>query len=252
MVQDAMSMPTHTMPHAAAPRESNSESAEPHPSAWAAVLVFAVACAGIPWVGPVAAALPLFWQRYRRRAGAAMGRSVSVRWVFWTLVAATAAIGLVGARAVRTIPMGVDGAASIRSWLHGAGSASPGIVWMLVVSAIFVLVARVARGAVAWLVAAVVVLQASAAAATVYARAENLIAATPAALPLWTVAWLAGMAVVMGDAARRSDRGRAKDPSAPWSGLARWLGPGLLALAIVLRLALASLITAFARRVTLP
>jgi len=249
-----MAMRSNAVPRADGRGESSARAPEPHPSAWAPVAVFAVACAGVPWAAPFAAALPFFWHRYRGQTDGAVRRSVYLRWVLSTLVVAAAAVGLMGARAVHTVPLGSDTVASVRAWLAGDGGAPPGILWMLAVTAVFALAASVARGMLAWLVVATVTLQASTAAATVYSRAENLVVATPAALPLWTVAWLAGMAIVLG----RVSGPRPQSTPAPSTagdtgrrGAVTGLGAGLIVLALVLRLVLASLITTLARRVTI-
>jgi hypothetical protein len=214
-----------------------------HSSVWAGALVFVVAWLGVPWMVPVAAILPLAWHRFRGDTRALDGNAVWLRWLLSVLIGAICALGLVGGTATRSVPMAPDATASTLAWLGGHGDATPSFVWMLAATAVFAAGIMLTRGFLAWVVLAFVAAQASVCAHVVYARATNLVAATPVALPPWTLAWLAGMALVLGTTSggtawpfRRSIRG--------W-----WLGPALLLLAFVLRLSTAPAIAAFAAHV---
>ncbi len=215
-----------------------------HSSVWAGAAVFVVAWLGVPWMVPVAAILPLAWHRFRGDTRALDGNAVWLRWLLSVLIGAICGLGLVGGPATRSVPMAPDTTASTLAWLGGHGDAIPSFFWMLGATGVFAAGIMVTRGFLAWVVLAVVAAQTSVSAHVVYTHATNLVTATPVALPPWTLAWLAGMALVLGTAAggtawpfRRSIRG--------W-----WLGPALLLLALVLRLSMAPAIAAYAAHVT--
>lgn len=189
----------------------------------AAALIVIAAWTGVPWSLPAAAVLPVVAPRWR-------GTS-PWRWSLVVLVVSTIAIGITGARAAGTVPFSAWIVGSVDAWLDGRDGAVPGLAWMGVVTAAFVLALRYPRGVALWAVLAVILCAAALIAIRVYGQAANLFAAFPVAYPPWELLLIAGMIRMM-------TRPRyARTPSG-FAGLAT-AGVVLIALAFVIRLALA-------------
>jgi hypothetical protein len=223
-----------------------------HPGWWTALAVFATGWAGVPYALPLAAAAP--WVVLRSR-GRSIATTASLRWLLAVVATGVAVVGMVGARAHRTIPFGVHSADAARDWLDGSGSAVPGVGVMAAVLAAFVVATVATRGVLGCVVLAGAALTVSASASAVYARSLNVFEASLVAFPVWSLAWIAGMALWLGPLARWGEERVWRlrfdaPPRAARRDLA--LGAALVALALVLRLLLASPLTALARRVTIP
>jgi hypothetical protein len=161
------------------------------------------------------------------------------------LLVGVTSIGLAGDHAVRSIPFGAASEHAARAWLEHAGSAPPGLWMMLLAGAVFVVATGATRGILGCLVLAGVTLRVAIFASAIYREATNLVTATAAAFPLWTVAWLAGMVVLFAPLAGGIGPLKAGNGRRTLA-----LGAGLLALALVLRLAAAPLYADLAAHLT--
>ncbi len=188
----------------------------------AGVLVVGAAWAGVPWSLPLVAALPLV---VARRRGAPWKWAVSV------LAVSTITIGIVGERAAGTVPFADSIRAGVDAWLDGEAGAMPGPAWLAAWLAAFLLALRFGRGVLVWPVLATVLCGAALLAVSVYARAFNLIEAVPVAYPPWVLAMIAGMISLMS--------ARSGTDTPPRRSRFVTTGAALVALAFLLRLALA-------------
>lgn len=232
----------------AAARRKAPESAKEgsgHPATWAGLGTFVAAWLGLPWMVPVVAVVPLAWARMRRHDDWLAGEDMWLRWLAGVLLGTVCAIGLVGGPALRSVPLAPRAVAAATAWLGGANAAPP-LIWMAVGTLLFVGSVLATRGFLGWFVLAFFTAQAAVSAHVVYLRAGNLFAATPIAIPPWTLAWIVGMAEVLG-----TSSGGLKSPFRRGAAPRWWLGPALIVLALILRVSLAGLFTALAAHATI-
>ncbi len=220
-----------------------------HPGWWAALAVLLTAWIGIPMVLPLAAALPWIvfnWRRDDRGTCTAP----TIRWalaVWFTMVAMSA---LAGERAVRSVPLGAEAAASARGWLEGAAGAAPSWIWMGVWTVLTIATAIPLRGVIASVVLAHALLISAIHASVVFANSSNLLHASVVALPVWTALLLAGMVLLI-DPLATGGVSLLRDRHATGGRRLAIAAVGV-ALAFLFRLALAGPVSALADRVALP
>jgi hypothetical protein len=217
-----------------------------HVTGWTTAAVLAVMWAGVPWAAPLAATAPLAWVLRRERSRPRT--PLVTRWVGAVGIAGAVCIGLIGARAVRTVPFGPAASDDTRGWLEGAGAAPPAIWAMLAASAGFAVATVTTRGLLGCVVLSGVVLWAAATAGAVYARCSNLFEATVVALPVWTLLWVAGMALALGPLSAWSPSRRVG--GAPFPRRVLLVATALVAAALLVRLLAAPMYTELARRMT--
>jgi hypothetical protein len=212
---------------------------------WTTAALLAVMWTGVPWAAPLGAAAPLVVGLRKNRFR--LETSLVTRWVATVWVGAVVLIGLIGPRAVRTVPFGAAEVDHALGWLNGGGSAPPGVLTMLGASAGFVVAAAATRGVLGCVALAGIVLQTAVTAGVVFAHSTNVIEATVVALPVWTLLWVAGMTVILGplSAWKFGSKPAVRPPRR-----ALLVATALVAAAILLRLGAAPLYTDLAQRLT--
>jgi len=214
---------------------------------WTSAALFGVMWAGVPWAAPLAAAAPLAF--VLRRGDVRLRTSLVTRWVATVWALGVVCIGLMGARAVRTVPFGLVGSDHARGWLDGAGATPTGPWAMLAASAGFAIAAATTRGLLGCVALAAIVLWTGVTAGVVYARSNNVFEATAVALPLWTLLWVAGLTVALAPLSALSpSRRRSEGDVLPRRTLL--VAAALVAAAVLVRLAAAPLYTELAQRLT--
>jgi len=214
---------------------------------WTTVALLGVMWAGVPWTAPLAAAAPLVW--ILRRGRLQLRTPLVARWVATVWIVGVVCIGLIGARAVRTVPFGPMGSDHARRWLEGAGAPTPGIWAMLAASAGLAIAAAMTRGLLGCVALAGLVLWTAVAAGAVYARCNNLFEATVVALPAWTLLWAAGTTLALAPLSAWSPwRRRSANAALPRRELL--LAAALIAAAVLVRLGAAPWYTDLARQLT--
>ena len=220
-----------------------------HPGWWAAMAVMLTAWIGIPMVLPLTAALPWILFRRRRDAGAP-SEAATARWAVAVLCTMAAMSALAGERAVRSVPLGAQAAASARAWLEGTAGPAPS--WLMMAGWVILLLATAIplRGVLAGVVLAHALAISAIHASVVFAGSSNLLHAAIVALPIWTALFLIGMIVILDPLAAGGIAG-VRDPQSPWRRHVM-TGALLLVLAFIMRFALAGALTRLAGRVVLP
>ena len=226
---------------------AESSHADGRVTGWTAVALLGVMWVGVPWAAPLAAAAPLVW--ILRRGRLPLRTPLVARWVATVWIVGVASVGLIGARAVRTVPFGPIGYDHARRWLEGAATAPPGIWAMLAASAGLAIAAATTRGLLGCVALAGVALWTAVNAAAVYARCNNLFEATVVALPAWTLFWAAGTTIALAPLSAWSPW-RRPSTSATLPRRELLLAAALVAAAVLVRLGAAQWYTDLARQVT--
>lgn len=235
-------------PAKAEPALEPAERESSHPGWWAALAVLLTAWIGIPMVLPLTAALP--WILFRRRRGDRPANAApTIRWAVavWCTMAAMSA--LAGERAARSVPLGVESAASARAWLEGSSGATPSWIVMAAWVVLVIATAIPLRGFVASIVLAHALAISAIHASVVFANSANLLHASVIAMPVWTACLLIGMILLI-DPLAGSRISLLRDPQSP-ARRRVILGAALVGLAFLTRFALAGALTSVARRVAL-
>lgn len=214
---------------------------------WTTAAMLAVMWAGVPWAAPLAAAAPLAWALRRERVP--LRASLVTRWVATVWIVGVVCIGLIGARAVRTVPFGPAGSGDARAWMEGAGEAPPGIWVMLAASAGVAIAAATTRGLLGSVALAGVVLWTAVTAGAVYVRCNNLFEATVVALPAWMLLWVAGLTIALAPLSAWGPP-RRRDAGSAFPRRELLVAAALVAMAVLVRLGAAAFYTELARRLT--
>lgn len=210
-----------------------------HVTAWAAGALALALFTGIPALASVFAALPLTIRSLRN--GPPPTTALVVRWAAMVLFLGTAVTAMSSTRAAGAVATGRWAQRAVQNWISGSGAPVPPVLEMVIVSLLLLVAVWLRRGVAIPIVLAEAILCAGVAAATFYRHAINIFSATVLALPVWTLAWIAGACVLMGTQALANDEARRR----------AWIvGGSLLAAAVLLRLFTAPLFSQLLPRLT--